>query len=237
MKIKPRFDYPNFTSEPSNVVSQDISDQIVAPAMGTLVEPETDHQATVTKPSGDTLEMLAHRNIRCLSNYWHAGWDHAIVETWQRGEVAKRLYAVADGLPPHWGLAVFDAWRPLALQSELYDAAYADPDLPPGFMAEVNRDPATPPPHLSGGAVDLTLTYQGIPLALGTGFDDLTDKAHAEYFEGTPGLDRDLRRYLFAVMTAQSFVIYKYEWWHFEFGTRRWATITGAEPRYGATAP
>jgi D-alanyl-D-alanine dipeptidase len=37
-------------------------------------------------------------------------------------------------------------------------------------------------------------------------------------------------------MRSGGFVVLHCEWWHFEFGTRRWAAITGNAPRYGAAS-
>jgi D-alanyl-D-alanine dipeptidase len=128
---------------------------------------------------------------------------------------------------------VFDAWRPLALQAELYHAAYDHPGLPEGFVSPPDHDPRTPPPHLTGGTVDLTVTFDGIPLAPGAGFDDFTHRARADALEGEPGIDRAVRRLLFWGMCEQDFVVLDCEWWHFEHGTRRWAAITGRPPRYG----
>ena len=34
-------------------------------------------------------------------------------------------------------------------------------------------------------------------------------------------------------MSSSGFVVLHCEWRHFEFGTRRWAAITGNQPRYG----
>ena len=114
-----------------------------------------------------------------------------------------------------------------------------DPDLPPGFVAEAIDDPRTPPAHLTGGTVDLTLSHDGIPLALGTTFDDFTATAHADHFEDpAPAAEkllvvRDLRRLLVAAMAAEGFVVLHNEWWHFEHGTRYWAAVTGGRPRFG----
>jgi len=149
----------------------------------------------------------------------------------------SRLTAAVESLPPRWGFAVFDAWRPLALQQELYTAAYSDPDLPPGFLAEPSTDPATPPPHLTGGAVDLTLTVDGVALALGTGFDDITTMAGAARLESRPGPAREARRMLYRHMHDAGFIIFEGEWWHFEYGTIRWSAITGHPPLYGPTSP
>jgi len=191
----------------------------------------------VTAPDPEPLVPLAHRRIRVLSNYWHAGWRQAIPTTWLRAEALDRLGHVADRLPQRLGLAVFDAWRPLALQAELWEAAYGEPGLPEGYVAEPIADPATPPPHVTGGVVDLTPTLDGVALALGTGFDDFTENAAPVALELRPGTARDLRRTLYHAMRAGGFVVLHCEWWHFEFGTRRWAAITSQQPRYGPAAP
>jgi D-alanyl-D-alanine dipeptidase len=73
-------------------------------------------------------------------------------------------------------------------------------------------------------------------LALGTGFDDFTTAAHADSYEHSPGLVRDLRRMLYNRMRAAGFVVIACEWWHFEYGTRRWAALCGREPLYGPTS-
>lgn len=181
----------------------------------------------------EPLVVVDHPRITCLGNYRLAGWSNAVPDCLLRTSVADRLGRAAESLPKRWGLAIFDGWRPHALQAELYGTAYADPDLPPGFFAEPNDQPSTPSPHLTGGSVDLTLCLDGIPLAPGTGFDDLTPKAHATALENEPGVDRDVRRLLYHTMVAQGFVIFDGEWWHFEYGTRRWAAITGQPPHYG----
>jgi zinc D-Ala-D-Ala dipeptidase len=223
----PRFDQPCFTCSPSEI-GLDAPESVALPV---LVEPI--EKLPVVAPSDEPLVPVEHRRIRVLGNYWHAGWDHAVPGAWLRIGAMERLAAVADGLPSRFGLAVFDAWRPLALQSVLYDAAYADPDLPPGFVSYPDTDPTTPPPHLTGGTVDLSLTFDGTPLALGTVFDDFTDAARSDSCESTPGPDRELRRMLFWRMRDADFVLLDCEWWHFEFGTRRWAAIRGAPPIYG----
>lgn len=243
----PRFDEPDYTAGAADLASRlpmfsdDLSNLSTVygadAALPPLIEPDGATVLPVDRPSGEPLETVSHRRIRVLSNYWHAGWPSALPDTYLRAEVNRRIGVVADKLPTPWGLAIFDGWRPLALQQELYDAAYADPSTEPDFMAPVSRDPATPPPHYSGGAVDLTLTYHGIPLALGTGFDNPTALAFTASLEAKPSPERTLRRILFRAMDAADFVVFAYEWWHFEFGTRRWAAIVGDTPIYGASNP
>ena len=203
-------------------------------ALPSLIDPTP---LPVLAPDPEPLVPLAHRRIRVLSNYWHGGWDAALPTTWLRAEAADRLGHVVDRLPARLGLAVFDAWRPLALQAELYHAAYDEPGLPEGYVAYPNPDPTTPPPHVTGGTVDLTLTLDDVPLALGTGFDDFTALATTDALESAPGVARDLRRLLYRSMHSGGFVVLHCEWWHFEFGTRRWAAINETAPRYGPTEP
>lgn len=171
--------------------------------------------------------------------YRRKGWPHTVEGAWLRRSVARRLLAARATLPRGFGLAVFDAWRPLALQGALHDAAYRDHDLPEGFVAPPSTDPATPPPHLTGATVDLTLSFGGRALALGSGFDDFTPAAHADHLESVPGSDhaREARRLLIHTMHAQGFVVLHCEWWHFEIGTRYWAAISGATPHFGAAEP
>ncbi|MFV2039721.1 MAG: M15 family metallopeptidase [Acidimicrobiales bacterium] len=230
----PRFDEPLLT-RPGAVVCAELGCQVPAqlplPAMI-----EADPMPLVTDPIDETLVAVHAPGVKVLENYRRAGWSQAHTGTWLRPSVLERLGAAARSLPERWGLCVFDAWRPLPLQAELYDAAYADPDLPRGFVSEPESDPAMPPPHLTGGTIDCSLMVDGIALGLGAGFDDFTARAHADALEASPGIDRELRRWLYWTMRAAGFVVLDCEWWHFEFGTRRWAGITGAEPLFGPAA-
>ncbi len=193
--------------------------------------------APVRRPSDDPLIPLELPRVTVLGNYFKAGWEHARADTWLRESTSERLGRAAASLPQRWGICVFDAWRPLPLQAELYHAAYGDPGLPDGFVSPADPDPTTPPPHVTGGTVDCSLTLDGIPLAPNGGFDDFTARARADALEGEPGTDRELRRWLYWTMRSAGFVVLDCEWWHFEFGTRRWAAITGQEPRFGPAVP
>lgn len=231
----PRFDVPTYTVPVRDRFPDSLPGVPRQDPLPPLVDPEPE---PVTTPSSEPLIRVEHQRIRTLQNYWHGAWTHAVPGTWLRRSVFDALGSVADGLPERWGLAVFDAWRPIALQEELFAAAYDEPGaVEPGFISPVSHDPATPPPHLSGGTVDVGLSYDGWPLAPGAGFDDLTPRAGAAFFENDPGPERELRRWLYWLMRAEGFVVLDCEWWHFELGTRRWAAITGNEARYGAASP
>jgi D-alanyl-D-alanine dipeptidase len=206
--------------------------------------------------AGDEDPLVQVEGISMVGVYRRHEFPYAVDRAYLRSEVAERLAAAAGTLPAPFGLAVFDGWRDPRLQQFLYDRAYAEPGLPPGFVAPPTGDPTRPTPHSTGGTVDLTLTWEGQPLGLGTEFDEFTVRAFtralesdlpddasaevpdwAEAREGAEAPDvlaRDLRRLLYAVMSSQGFVVLAREWWHFEYGTRLWSAVTGEAPLYHA---
>jgi D-alanyl-D-alanine dipeptidase len=81
------------------------------------------------------------------------------------------------------------------------------------------------------------MTVDGAAMAPGTDFDDTTTQAFARSIEDEPGPDREIRRLLYWTMRRAGFVVFAGEWWHFEYGTRRWSGITGQPPIYGLARP
>lgn len=231
----PRFDEPNLTRNGADVLAELGITLTDHPAIPALSEPAA--FPSVLHPSDEPLVLLVHPRIEVLANYHLAGWQHAVPDAWLRASALARLVQAVDRLPERWGFCVFDAWRPLDLQAELFHAAYDHPGLPPGFVSPADPDPSAPPPHLTGGTVDVSLTIDGIPLGLGVGFDDFTDRARTDALEVEPGANRDLRRMLYWSLRSVGFVVLDCEWWHFEYGTRRWAALTGNEPRFGPALP
>lgn len=188
-------------------------------------------------PAGrdEPLVALEHLpRITDLATYASAGWPGALRRSVARQSAVARLVSAAHLLPQGFGIAVFDAWRPLPLQRAIFDHFYPPgTTLERGFVSAPSDSPATPPPHLTGGTFDLTLTWQGRPLALGTAFDEFTSRAHTRALEQEDSLERDLRRLLLTSLLRVGFVLYPTEWWHVEYGTRRWAAQWLTEPVYG----
>ena len=92
-------------------------------------------------------------------------------------------------------------------------------------------------PHSTGGAVDLALcTADGVELDLGTAMDASPEDS-AKPASPTPPGGRPTsrhRRILVAALGGAGLVNYPTEWWHWSFGDRYWALITGApRARYG----
>ena len=143
---------------------------------------------------------------------------------------------------------MLDAWRPVRLQQALYDDFLArlrreNPRTTPWqlekmcqeFVARPRADALRPAPHATGGAVDLTLCLDGKPVEMGTAFDDFGPLARTAALECEPCPNpqaRDNRRRLFWAMSEAGFVNYPGEWWHFCYGERLWAQVTGNQPLY-----
>lgn len=143
-----------------------------------------------------------------------------------RGAVLKRLAIAAKSLPKPFGLVVLDGWRSLDFQSSLlsyYRELY--PSLESGYVSDPDHG-AIVPPHTTGAAVDLTLTWRGEPLALGTDYDSFSERAHPAALEELRDGDilaRDLRRLLSDALLKQEFAPYPLEWWHWSYGDQWWA--------------
>jgi D-alanyl-D-alanine dipeptidase len=122
-----------------------------------------------------------------------------------RQGVVERLLAAQRALQrqqPHWRLAIFDAWRPLAVQAFMVRHATAelcrkrgvDPLACGPALAEVsqevgrfwappNPDPSAPPPHSTGAAVDLTLADgHGSPIDMGSAIDAIGAVSAPDHF-------------------------------------------------------
>ena len=102
-------------------------------------------------------------------------WQHldgSLVTVFVREGIAKHLAQAASYLPPRHMLHVWDAFRPLSVQQALFDyyvsvlkgrgvdheKAIVDAQQ---FVSIPSTDSTRPPPHNTGGAVDLTVICLG----------------------------------------------------------------------------
>lgn len=181
--------------------------------------------------------------------YFRKGLPGAENDCFLRVGTVERLKKAAEMLPENLKFVVLDGWRSYDTQLALYEGIKKDleaQNLPPEkmqeeiskFVARPTRDLTKPSPHLTGGAVDLTIADENGWLDMGTGFDDFTEKAALEWYEKHDSLPdqeeriRDNRRLLRKVMEEAGFVSNEEEWWHYDYGNRRWATATGNPTLY-----
>jgi len=121
---------------------------------------------------------------------------------------ARRLARVQEKLEKQGlGLKVWDCYRPISVQQKLWDVV---PD--PRYVA----DPKVGSRHNRGASVDLTLVdKKGIELAMPTGFDDFSPKAHRTFMDLPVEALRNRER-LQRAMEEEGFVGLPTEWWHFD---------------------
>ncbi len=183
-----------------------------------------------------------------------------------RAQAALQELSMLQGRDEGLQLAIFDGWRPIAVQQFMVDhtlmalcaAAGVDPSQPSQardrLVAEVGRfwappsaDPATPPPHSTGAAVDLTLaSREGVVVAMGGEIDAIGPVSEPDHHAHAAAADpageaagwHRRRQLLRAAMQAAGFAQHPNEWWHFSQGDQLWAWQVGApQACYGRTEP
>jgi D-alanyl-D-alanine dipeptidase len=110
-----------------------------------------------------------------------------------------------------YGLLIHDGYRPWYVTKIFWDATPDDKKI---FVA----DPAAGSKHNRGCAVDLSLydLKTGKEVKMPSGYDEMTDRAFADYTGGTPE-ERDRRALLRQAMEKQGFEVNPKEWWHFDY--------------------
>jgi D-alanyl-D-alanine dipeptidase len=195
------------------------------------------------------VELTTDDRFEVAMQYPLLGMRAATSRCFVREGTYERLLVAAGKLPGGWRFKIFDAWRPFALQKELYElysvgiikkfGLSGQPidrqrEVIRQYVAEPNENVAMPPAHTTGGAVDLTLSDEnGGELEMGTGFDSFRpEAATAALEEEGPSAARDNRRLLYEVMTSAGFTNLPSEWWHYDFGDDNWAYYSGSPARY-----
>ncbi|MGA8502604.1 MAG: M15 family metallopeptidase [Candidatus Sulfotelmatobacter sp.] len=129
----------------------------------------------------------------------------------QRPAAAALLRAHRELQAQGYGLIIHDGYRPWYVTKIFWDATPADKKI---FVA----DPAAGSKHNRGCAVDLSL-YElktGKEVKMPSGYDEMSDRAFADYAGGTPE-ERARRALLRQAMEKQGFTVYPQEWWHFDY--------------------
>ena len=160
---------------------------------------------------------------------------------------------------PGWNIQIFDAYRPVQVQQFMVDYTFnlivkeqklVPENLTPQQQQTIwdkvyqiwaipSDDYATPPPHSTGAAIDITLVdNQGTSLNMGGEIDELSGRSHPNFYlyknSKTERTYHQRREILKKIMTQAGFCRHPREWWHFSLGDQIWAWQKG-EPiaRYG----
>ena len=160
-------------------------------------------------------------------------------------QVADRLRLAATVLKEQSGgknveLLVWDAYRTPQTQQAIFNNYAAQISEIHCCSAEESRLrasqfvslPTSIFPHGTGGAVDVTLLIDGKEADMGTGFDAFVPESASDHYRDNPPQNtRDRcaarnRELLRSAMEKAGFVGLANEWWHYEWGTARWALET-----------
>ena len=156
-----------------------------------------------------------------------------------RAGVLDRLRKAAGTLPAGLRLLIIEGYRPPALQREYFGnylntLRRARPDSDQAELHMLASRYVSPPeiaPHSAGSAVDLTLcTEDGQELDFGTRVNATPEESGGACYTAHPSLPVDARRNrstLAAALSTAGFVNYPTEWWHWSYGDRYWAMVTG----------
>ena len=191
--------------------------------------------------------------------YLKAGADYRGVSPWQlRLGVYEQLKAASRSLSQShsgWSLYLFDAYRPIAVQNDMvrleflrwskgrHEADLSEKERDRIYQkvyriwAVPSDDPATPPPHSTGAAMDLTLIdSNGEEVWMGSPIDENSDRSNPDYFKKLDPVAHEHRRVLCEAMESAGFTRHPEEWWHFSYGDQMWAWLTSRETGHAEMA-
>lgn len=157
-----------------------------------------------------------------------------------RAGLATRLEGAAAALPLGIALRVVEGHRAVEAQAAIVASYTAElTSLHPGIdasdltvLASRFVAPVAVAPHVAGAAVDLTLVDAcGDELDLGTRIDATPEQSGGRCWFAAEGIGADARAHrdlLARVLGGAGLVNYPTEWWHWSYGDRYWALLTGA---------
>jgi D-alanyl-D-alanine dipeptidase len=171
-------------------------------------------------------------------------------ETLLRQSVAEQLCRAAELLPEGYRLSIIEGWRPPYIQRRMYLTTWGmfekeHPDWSrTRLVRTVNRftapmDRRVPPPHTTGGAVDLSLTdADGRPVEVLSPYASMDPEG---FLFAAPRLSPEARRHrdiLAEALTAGGLTNYPSEYWHWSYGDQGWAYRGGHQNAlYGPVQP
>ena len=167
-----------------------------------------------------------------------------------REEVINRLVKVNDCLisKSSFKLLIYDSWRPLEVQEFMFKRAFllecekSDIDISfeniksyPSILNKVEKfwaypsyDTRCPPPHSTGGALDVCLSdKEGNLVEMGSMVDQMDETSNPYFYANMKNEEAIIwnsrRNLLREIMTKFGFVQHPNEWWHFSYGDQLWA--------------
>jgi D-alanyl-D-alanine dipeptidase len=157
-----------------------------------------------------------------------------------RAGLLDRLERAEKELPAGYHLLIVEGHRSIANQRQTFDdyraeLAHRFPSMTADELhAAASRyvSPVEVAPHTAGAAVDLTLCdADGAEYDLGTAINDTPEQSAGACYTAAAGIPGDARRHrkiLATALESAGLVNYPTEWWHWSYGDRYWALMTGS---------
>lgn len=196
----------------------------------------------------EPLVNLSDYGFLCESQYFKRGIAGSTKECWARQTVAQKLLEAESKLPTGYRFKIFDAYRPIVVQSILWsfyrnqvaaqNKTLTDEEidkLTTFFVSKPSYDIERPSLHNTGGAIDLTIVdNDNQELNMGSQFDEFSDRAWSNHFEVYEKNEeiRNNRRLLYNVMLSSDFTNLPSEWWHYDYGTKFWGYFKNTNALY-----
>jgi D-alanyl-D-alanine dipeptidase len=198
---------------------------------------------SVSEPVSDLRHVPIRDNGEELVNFLEVCTDLLVDEprfkyrreTMLRRTVAEMLCRANGLLPRGYRLLITEGWRPPHIQRRIYlwswerfrkrHPEWSDVQL----KRVVNRYTAplsdkVPPPHTTGGAVDLYLAGEdGKALDLISPFERFDTRCYSLDSAGLSDIARKHRSILAEALSAAGMTNYPSEYWHWSYGDQGWA--------------
>ncbi|HLK60615.1 MAG TPA: M15 family metallopeptidase [Chthonomonadaceae bacterium] len=171
-------------------------------------------------------------------------------ETLLRRSVAEKLCRANRALPPGYHLAIIEGWRAPHIQRRMYRSVWnmiaaRHPDWSEVQLKRVvNRFSApdsvrVPPPHTTGGAVDVMLAdASGRLLDHHSPYDAFDPHCFPFAAPGLSETARQTRTLLATALQVGGLTNYPSEYWHWSYGDQGWAYRGGhSHAFYAAITP
>jgi len=205
------------------------------------------------KDNGDKLIVIpSYFNFLHPHPYSHLGAPYKDkTSLWKlREEVVNRLVKVNDYLisKNSFYLLIYDSWRPLEVQEFMFkraflleceksdiEASFKNMRSYPSILKKVEKfwahpsyDSRFPPPHSTGGALDVCLSDKnGNLVEMGSKVDQMDETANPDFYAKIKNEEAVIwnsrRNLLREIMTKFGFAQHPNEWWHFSYGDQLWA--------------
>ena len=168
-----------------------------------------------------------------------------------RKEVVNRLIKVNRYLAlknNKFSLLIYDSWRPLEVQEFMFNRAFCleckkfDIEVPvknihsyPSIIQRVEKfwaypsfNDKCPPPHSTGGALDVSFSDKyGNLIEMGSDIDQMDETSRPDFYQNVDKKEaiiwNNRRNLLKGIMHKFGFVQHPNEWWHFSYGDQLWA--------------